>query len=1322
MIDVAKKKNSQKKNNKKLVPIKTTIQELEDSRDGGQIALRGFTYQLLYSCYLILSELDAGTVFNLEGMEDIDQIEYKDAAQNITHIQLKYSTEKQDASFFKDVLKNFLEAYLLDNTRNFKLVYDFSLAKGNLSKLFADDLDDKATLYWTEVIEQIKVENSCWNWNNFIFQDFVAKLSFEKREKTNLANEIEIELIRAYEIATDNISIFANSIKIRCLEKMEQRVGIDKRELNSLIQSVKDDISKGPQNPAHSWIKRLDFHTTQVDSDLSYFEGKKATPQDIALQLPVRRLQLEREIEDAIQDNRVTVIKASSGQGKTTLALQVSHDLQNEYTIYQLLWCNDSKELGNIVQFFKSRVRLGEKPLILIDNLDSRLNEWNRLAQLLQEEVSYHYKLLLTAREDDWYSYGGDLSNVRAVKTIKLTLQEIEAQEIFEVLKKADKLHSSISDWRKAWAKVADKKLLIEYIYLLTHGEMLSERIAHQILKISKSDTGRIKCEILRKVCFADVCSIKLSAKKLIASLSETSSSDYGEVLKSIENEFLIRVNTTEKYIEGLHPVRSQHIVDKLHEFSEINDTAIQVAKISDLLYLPKLFSNLPAMISGKERFYSNITDALWNSNDLSHYVLALRGLFSGSVMQYFHQNREAFDDANAHGGLLLVATELNPFTKFKEFDLSLDTLDKMKKTLPDNSNIDYLCSLRDAIPKLTLAETDIYYFCKALYNKLDGIDLFEITSDVASYSTIAYWLYNIDSDFNLSKNISPQRIWDENEKYSMDIISSIMYTCFCGNKDVYVHFVEKNLSVILTYLKAATKSLKLYVNEDKKAIHVEYILLLSDIKKGNGESVSRLKAICKMLPIFEQYCADAIKPTLEFLSKYKSSDDAHKTMPIRNIVIMFHQEFTSLWSKTIMINYECDTIAEWLEHWFSVRRNIVTLLEKYASCICKVLEGRHLGDLATDADNLRTKIVKNLISEFKYPNEDRPFEENAKPPEGFGKIKGNYFQSIQNFSNRFSGFLIRDVDKARLAIVNLKTAQSTLSKMQVFFDDVSDEQKLLQRQHAELCVLEGQRLEYLLMACLYFQEHQPSKYFSKYQIRAWYNANYTEAIKEAQSALNTLSEKNCVIFPEKYYRDKVLSYYPIIVHNVDVIVSEVLMRFLYDCIPFTETIFDYLVVLRRNSRGDILPTGLMMSKNSLTDLKQAIDANDEVLAEKVTPPFPIDITTQILECFEGKYETLTPITTGYEGIDKVGELLWAYSKTLEFLTDKCDAEYRESSRDNLKSEILSVLASFKQKISSNDYEELCSICKEVLNGQVFDDASLNEFCEKIILENKYSL
>ena len=88
---------STKKKNKKITAPKANIQELSISRDGGQIALRGYSYQFLYSCYLILSSSNPSNFFQLEGIEDIDCIMQKNGSNDITHIQLKYSVNKQDA-------------------------------------------------------------------------------------------------------------------------------------------------------------------------------------------------------------------------------------------------------------------------------------------------------------------------------------------------------------------------------------------------------------------------------------------------------------------------------------------------------------------------------------------------------------------------------------------------------------------------------------------------------------------------------------------------------------------------------------------------------------------------------------------------------------------------------------------------------------------------------------------------------------------------------------------------------------------------------------------------------------------------------------------------------------------------------------------------------------------------------------------------------------------------------------------------------------------------------------------------------------------------
>ena len=211
---MSKQKGKKKKSPAtKVSAPKETITELIVARDGGQIALKGYSYQLLYSCYLILSTADPNTSFGLEGIEDIDRIECTGNAHSITHIQLKYSQNKQNASFMKGILKNFLETYLLDSNRSFKLIYDFPVANGELKKLLESNLDAESCAYWDNVVASIKGECTFWDWSNYNFKDFFSKLKFEKISRDTLEVKIEKALIETYDITTDNLSLLQRLTK-----------------------------------------------------------------------------------------------------------------------------------------------------------------------------------------------------------------------------------------------------------------------------------------------------------------------------------------------------------------------------------------------------------------------------------------------------------------------------------------------------------------------------------------------------------------------------------------------------------------------------------------------------------------------------------------------------------------------------------------------------------------------------------------------------------------------------------------------------------------------------------------------------------------------------------------------------------------------------------------------------------------------------------------------------------------------------------------------------------------------------------------------------
>ncbi|MEG2256145.1 MAG: hypothetical protein RSB50_08360 [Cetobacterium sp.] len=1108
-------------------------------------------------------------------------------------------------------------------------------------------------------------------------------------------------LIDKYQIITDNIKLFINGLKICCLEKMTNRECINKKELNILIQDIKDDIAKGEYNPAHSWLKKLDFKVSSV-RDTNYYEGKKATPEDIALKLPIRRMKLEKEIENSINDNKVIVIKASSGQGKTTLAYQVAFNLSKDYKIYKLNWCKERKELNNITNIIKSRVKLGEKLLIIVDNLDELLEEWNYLAQLLQDEVLDNYKIVITTREDDWYRYSGNLSNIKKLKIINISLKEKEAEEIYKLLKKENKLHSDTLNWRSAWEKVEDKKLLIEYIYLITHGQMLSERIEDQIKKMELSEENIIKKDLLRKICFADICGIKLSLKKLLKSLKKDF--DYEKLFKSMEKEFFIKIDKKETTIEGLHPVRSQHIIEKLHQFFLIEDTVLNVIKIVDTVFLSKLFSNLSSFILDKKDFYYEVVEILLKNENISDYLNAFKGLLSGEANQYYKANQLLLDEANKSGGLELVIVETNPFKNFKEFDYELNILKNLNEVIP----MPNLMEISEKIPKLNLNETHIYCFSEAIYKKFQDKKADDLTKDILSYSHISYWLFNIDSRFNLAKNISIDNIWSDKEKYTLEVISNIMYTLFCGNKELYLKFIENNLNSILMYLKEKTKSVKIdiiYKNNESE-ISVKYIPLIDDREKLFNESVKRINIICKTLPIFDYYSSDAIYPKLENITY---SNDDKKRIPIRNIFIGFHQEFAVIWSKSIKKNYEFDSIFEWLEFWINIRKYFIEIFQLSNNIIYKILENKQCTTLINEFDNRRIFLIKSLIKITDAPNQEEFFKEKKINKD----LSIRYFSNGKNFINQFFTFLKKE-EKAHLALINLFEMKKELENLQNFFSNIIIDYNYLQKEHLEICFQEKVNLEKLYMSCSYYKSHNPSNYFKKILIEEWYKKKYQKLIDDSQKALVLCNQNYFINYPKKYYEIGSLKNYPIIVTDLDVTNVDNLINFLISCFPICNFEYDYFTIILGNKNQTIKQIGFSIEIRSLKKIRDVIETNQDISLEG-SFLLPINISKDILDCFEKYYEMEEVDSSNYYNCNIIFDFFFSFAKSKKELDNESDCRYWKNLETEFRNNIFNELEKCRDKISSDYFEYLKKLNNDIFLGKYFSNEDYNEEINKLI-------
>lgn len=1296
---------------------KKTVKDIEEKRTGGQIALRGFGYQIKYSCYILLNFIDDNNkMIRFEGIEDVDL--YKSTLSNnekVEHIQLKYSTGKVDASFFNSILKNYLEVYLSDNkniNRIFKLVYDAEVSEGNLSKLVNKNLDNRSKIYWEDKIQELKNQYRDWNWDNFNFDDLYSQMEFENLKSDYLIESIDKLIIERFDVALGNEILFRNALFYNVFHMAKKRQEISYDKLLEIIENTKDSIAKGYQNPAYNWIDRIDFDAIKVNDNIQYFEGKKATPADIIKGYPIRRSALEEKIKKSLTNNKITVIKSSSGQGKSTLAWQVAYDLKNEYSIYKLNWCNKSEEINNIIEFFNSRLKLGEKLLIIIDNLDEDTKEWNKLAQALNEKISINYSVLITTREDDWYNLSGDQSNIIGLNIIKIFVDYEQAEQVYLNLKMKNMIHGNIKRWQTAWEKVKDKNILIEYIYLLTHGEMIEERISSQLRKLKYEKNSREKYEILRIIALADVIGIRLRMDKLIKKFTAMYTSvDLNEIIQSIENEYFIKFDKNTNYIEGVHPVRSRYIIDTNHEYYDIEVTFIKLLDSIDELYVGKIYSQIPNYIqSDKDEFYKKLASIDCNKS-YEYMCNAIQGIFCGDISKYYSDNKDIFDDADTHGGLPLFVHEINPWNN-KEFGNEVKPLSAMSKFNEGKSNIEYLLNLTKKINKHNVKQANYYIYAYYLFEELKNQKIKRIKF---KFADLANWLRRINKRFDILTPIDFYEIWSERNEWDFNELSRLINVFYLLSKEKYEEFVFKFKKEILTYLEIKTDSVKLF--EKDESIHVEYILLPQDMQKSNEESMKRINHIYSFLPIYKLYCSNSIKPDIDCLKNFSSYiDNSHKEIAAETVKLSFNSDLNILWNKSILSQYEFESIYEWQEYWINVRKDIVEFLKLNIEILEKKIKGKNINNVIK-IDTIREDIIKKLVIKRPFPHEERPFEERVLINDSIHEFKKGYFSYIQNYIRQFINIIKKDSNLSNLAVMNLMNCKYELRNMQKCFNKICNN-SILYFSSEKLEKDEEYWINKLTELNEYYLNNDIHLNFNRDDVRNWHEKKLKILKRRINNIINN-AEKNSIfkfITASKFIVEGILKTIPIGIKGFDIADGDNWETLLLSLIPLEEINVDYILLIIINERNKTLYRGFKINVNLFKELKNSINRNEHFhfRSEMVIPYI---ITDKELEYFNEPLTIEENIKTEkLENIDICLLYLWEYTQYRQ-LFYKTNGEEKKYLFNKIVEQENKISNCLEKIINTNKFENikiLINLTKSVLKeGVDFGNDELNIWINK---------
>lgn len=994
-----------------------TLDQLIKTRVHGAVNIAGIRFQLLYSLLrsFDLYEPDSSTTVQFEGLEDLDK---RILRAGDTYYQVKTSTSVQGWGWFNEakILDHFLEVYRLDPTAKFVVVTNFRL-KGDLEKL-AVFCQSRTTAIPPTLHTKLK---KLANRQHTTLTDLTALLhqtTFEYIVESEIHQALTSAVIHHFAIDTGNEQLYLSRLFHCVVDWTAQRAVISRQHLEIEKLSVQDAIGLGKASPALR-NRLIEPVTLQDESNVQdYYEGKQAQLRHILAQLDAPRPKWQQAIHDAFTAANVCIIRSSSGQGKSTLIYRFAHDNFVPGTIYRLNTCSQDEEVGQIINYLRSRLSLGLPLVVLIDNLDFSQRLWHQLAAALSGTA---IRFLVSVRTEDWYRYGIQISGF-SYKIVEPTLDLVEAREIFQHFQQEHKIASTVQSAEWAYEKVAERGLLIEFVYLITHGHMLTERIEAQIRMIEDQREDPAKLDILRLVSVAQCFGARISLDTLLELVRF--SGDPERTLRSMDGEYLTVRN---KACEGLHLVRSEHLVRSLHGLLPIEQTLQRLLRHLDLENLTALVSQVFADQSlDADALIAVLIDrcrymALPQINEL------LNALFLASESLYIQANQPTLDTIVKLSGpssLLLVAAATMPSGEYNIYEqlAGLAAFDNNLRLQLQKMLVEEM-KPREALGTQRVAKTLLQSLVRTLH--------FDETVALDECAQLADWCIFFQADLSALSDfyrgdVWEQRFWQHNSAQQSAFLISLHRVVTTR----YLEFATKARNQLLTQFKDSFDTLTIW-GEDPQTIHIEFIVNeLDQQDKPHEQALWRLRHLRQWFPTYALYCSQGLYPSNG--ATPPEIDDTKKRMAAEALDQEIFRKQNRQYIRLLDAHYAKDTFYEWATHWIQLRSKVLALVQELVT----------LHDSTYVGKSYNTDILQKLYADFEQLNLGTPglpaLIEHAlgqQAPTIQSKLR-QWQSSIHAFLQQYLQFISGEEKErmTRLMRYNLRDAMEKLSEFQSSF------------------------------------------------------------------------------------------------------------------------------------------------------------------------------------------------------------------------------------------------------------------------------------------------
>jgi hypothetical protein len=972
---------------------------LFDKRFHGATNINGIDFQIHYalnaSMGLLLPETHLDQVI-LEGIEDIDLKTFKSGN---TFVQVKTSKNPWHLNNLSDVLVNFVEQNKVTNTSNrFELVVNFPL-KVSASNLFSNEIteSDRSEII-LKVLKFKPIKSKQITYEQIL--RVVTHTTVKSITKIEIVNDTKSKLHKNLNIYPDEIDHALLSLLYKFIDWSIERKTVTKLDLINFTTNYEENKARSIEFESYGkgLISRLDWQKDQRVDD--YYEGKKTRFSHIFSGLDIKRDRWLNKISEVFGKINVCIIREASGQGKSSLAFRYIYEHWSAEHTFAIKVVENAADAEAISNYLISLAGLGLPIKVLIDDLDQE----KRYFQLVLQNCSNSpIDFLITSRNDDYHHCV--TSSTVSLEFIVPHFDRSEASLIFQNLKKANRVSSNIKSSDYAYERINSPKCLIEFIFLITQGEMIHERLSSQVKEMRNRDQTP-KISLLRNAMTAIICQAPLSIDKII--IDNDSTIDYQEILRSINGEFVTIENG---YIQGYHWVRTAHLLKILNDnYANPAITALQIIPLIDrdklstfignLTYLPEF--NLDTLIQNFGQFAFK--------EDVQLYMSFVEGIFIIGEKFFFKTNMAIYDEGYREfneGVLFLFNAKFLPTGGHDLLGI-----------FGQDSNFEKVRKLSD---KFITNERGLDFAKKfVLTNKTK----FDIHNDSIKFlGKVLDWSHWLKNDFWNEVEIS--KIINKNDLIDLDINSFSLTSQSLHRTFPSIHseWFSKNKSKILDKIQV---DVKCDIKLRKKTVAITYSELIE------GESLSsltynKLKMIRSAIPFCEIYKGKyEANSWIERIANLQNSyDESFKEIPVENFHFESDIEKNKVLSDIVESHYRVKTWYEFSEYYYFLRKGLI----QYCECLSKRFDGKSADFGKCDAPYISEKILHSY----------KMLPVNIQDLEKSFSICRNTFNSFNNFLIAKSRLVdnYKDKESKRLLFINYNNFLLELSEMQNFFNQI---------------------------------------------------------------------------------------------------------------------------------------------------------------------------------------------------------------------------------------------------------------------------------------------